>query len=380
MPHINMEHKNVIIIGGGLAGLVSALHLSKKGLSVTVIEKNAYPKHKVCGEYISNEVLPYLKSLDFDPIQFKAKEISNFIISSSKSNAIATQLPLGGFGMSRYALDYELAQKAKANGVEILEEMVVDVQYENDGFRVQTKKNTYGATLVLGAYGKRSNIDMKLNRGFTKKASPYLAVKAHYKGDFSEDLVGLHNFKGGYCGVSKVENDHINICYITSFKAFKAYKNIEDFQQHVLLENEHLKAVLENSSLVFDKPLTISQISFAVKNPVEKHILMMGDTAGMIHPLCGNGMAMGIRSAQIAAELVVKFFNKEIPSREVLEETYRKEWNKAFKSRLRTGRQLASLFRMYRFSEMMLFTLKLFPKLLPFIIKKTHGNYMTAMQ
>lgn len=375
-----MTPYNVIIIGGGLAGLVSALHLSKKGLSVAVIEKNAYPKHKVCGEYISNEVLPYLRSLDFDPIALNAKEIRNFIISSSKSNAIETELPLGGFGMSRYALDYELAKKAKANGVTIFEEMVVDVYYENECFRVQTKKNTYQATIVLGAYGKRSNIDMKLKRAFTKKASPYLAVKAHYKGSFSPDLVGLHNFKGGYCGVSKVENDHINICYITSFKAFKAYKNIEDFQQNVLLKNKHLKAVLENSSLVFEKPITISQISFAVKNPVEYHMLMMGDTAGMIHPLCGNGMAMGIRSAQIASELLVKFFNKEIASRQALEERYSKEWNREFKSRLRTGRQLARLFRMYRFSEIMLFTLKLFPKLLPFIIKKTHGKYMTAMQ
>ena len=375
-----MKPYDVIIIGGGLAGLVSALHLSKKKLSVAVIEKNAYPKHKVCGEYISNEVLPYLKSLDFDPIALKAKEISNFIISSSKSNALETQLPLGGFGMSRYALDYELAKKAMANGVSIFEEMVVDVQYENDGFYVQTKKNTYQSTIVLGAYGKRSNIDMKLKRAFTKKASPYLAVKAHYKGEFSPDLVGLHNFKGGYCGVSKVENDHINICYITSFKAFKAYKNIDDFQQHVLYENKHLKTVLENSTLVFEKPITISQISFAVKTPVEQHILMMGDTAGMIHPLCGNGMAMGIRSAQIASELVVQFFSNEISSRALLEQRYQKEWNREFKNRLRTGRQLASLFRMYRFSEIMLFTLKLFPKLLPFIIKKTHGKHMRAMQ
>ncbi|WP_281955031.1 NAD(P)/FAD-dependent oxidoreductase [Pseudophaeobacter arcticus] len=120
--------------------------------------------------------------------------------------------------------------------------------------------------------------------------------------------------------------------------------------------------------MVFEKPITISQISFAVKTPVEQHILMMGDTAGMIHPLCGNGMAMGIRSAQIASELVVQFFSNEISSRALLEQRYQKEWNREFKNRLRTGRQLASLFRMYRFSEIMLFTLKLFPKLLPFIV------------
>lgn len=67
---------NVIIVGGGLAGLASATHLSKKGLSVLLIEKHEYPKHKVCGEYISNEVLPYLNALDFNPFDYGAKKYS----------------------------------------------------------------------------------------------------------------------------------------------------------------------------------------------------------------------------------------------------------------------------------------------------------------
>lgn len=88
---------NVIIVGGGLAGLTSALHLSKHGLSVLLIEKNAYPKHKVCGEYISNEVLPYLKALDFDPFDFGAKKIDHFSLSTPKSKSVDAKLPLGGF-------------------------------------------------------------------------------------------------------------------------------------------------------------------------------------------------------------------------------------------------------------------------------------------
>ena len=60
-----------------------------------------------------------------------------------------------------------------------------------------------------------------MNRNFIQKKSPYLGVKIHVKGNFPEDLVALHNFKGGYCGVSKVENDTINLCYITDFDSFK---------------------------------------------------------------------------------------------------------------------------------------------------------------
>jgi len=63
---------DVIIIGGGLAGLCNAIHLSKFGKKVLLIEKNEYPKHKVCGEYISNEVLPYLEFLEINPFDFGA--------------------------------------------------------------------------------------------------------------------------------------------------------------------------------------------------------------------------------------------------------------------------------------------------------------------
>jgi len=108
---------DVIIVGGGLAGLTSAIHLSKLKKKVLLIEKNTYPKHKVCGEYISNEVLLYLNSLGIDPINNGAKQISKVQISTTKNNLIKGELPLGGFGMSRYFLDSLLFRKAQDNGV-----------------------------------------------------------------------------------------------------------------------------------------------------------------------------------------------------------------------------------------------------------------------
>ena len=90
---------DIIIIGGGLAGLCNAIHLSKYGKDVLLIEKNNYPKHKVCGEYISNEVLPYLQFLDFNPFDFGAVKIENFQISTTNNKTINAKLPLGGFGI-----------------------------------------------------------------------------------------------------------------------------------------------------------------------------------------------------------------------------------------------------------------------------------------
>lgn len=366
---------DVIIIGGGLAGLTSAIHLSKFGLKVILIEKNDYPKHKVCGEYISNEVLPYFKGLGLEISDLEPSVISKLEFSTAKGKIISGDLPLGGFGISRYELDYYLSKKAILNGCQIIQDIVIDIQFLDDEFNISTSNNLeFKSRIVLGAFGKRSNIDQKLNRNFFLKNSPWLAVKAHYYGEFPNDLVGLHNFKGGYCGVSKVESNVINVCYLADYESFKEYKNIEEFQLQVICKNPQLKTIFENCKLIFEKPLTISQISFHKKNTVENHILMIGDTAGLIHPLCGNGMAMAIHSAKIASELVIDFLEQKISTRQVFEEKYSQVWNENFKSRLATGRFLSKILQKEKLAAVLIQLLVIFPSLLPKIIKKTHGK------
>ena len=87
---------DVIIVGGGLAGLSSAIHLSKYNLNVLVIEKNNYPKHKVCGEYISNEVLPYLEYLGIEVFDLGAQKINKFELSTYRNKILKSDLTLGG--------------------------------------------------------------------------------------------------------------------------------------------------------------------------------------------------------------------------------------------------------------------------------------------
>lgn len=365
---------DVIIIGGGLAGLAGALHLSQNGLTVTLIEKSGYPRHKVCGEYVSNEILPYLNWLNADISKLHPAIINKFEFSTRKGKIAAANLPLGGFGISRYQLDNFLYQKAVANGCTIIKEMVTDVSFHDELFTITTPDQILSSKIVLGAFGKRSNIDQVIERDFFAKKSPWLAVKAHYYGDFPNDTVALHNFKGGYCGVSKVENDIINICYLADYATFKQYKNIEDYQRNVLYQNKNLKSVFENSTPLFDKPITISQISFDKKQPVENHILMIGDTAGLIHPLCGNGMAMAIHSAKIASELVLNYYSEKKISREELEKNYTKQWQKHFGKRLLMGRLLAKVLRNKTITNILVGTTVALPSLLPGIIKQTHGK------
>lgn len=366
---------DVIIVGGGLAGLTSAIHLSKFKQRVLLIEKNSYPKHKVCGEYISNEALPYLKSLGINPTKEGAKKITKVHVSTITGGLIKGALPLGGFGMSRYFLDELLANKALSNGVSILQDTVDSVDFKDNQFCVQTKNlKLFQSKITIGAFGKRSALDLKMSRKFTQKKSPYLAVKLHVKGDFPENLVALHNFKGGYCGVSKVENNAINLCYITEYESFKKHKNITDFQEQVVFKNKHLRKIFTESKPVFEKPLTISQISFETKQAVEDHIIMCGDTAGMIHPLCGNGMGMAIAGARLASTLILQFLNGEIATRKALEKQYLRDWNKEFKTRLKAGHFIARLFKNQTFSKIAYLILKNAPFLLPKIIQYTHGK------
>jgi len=370
-----METNKVIIIGGGLAGLTAAIHLSKIGVQVTVLEKNTFPRHKVCGEYVSNEVLPYLKWLDVDVSQLKPTAISKIIFSTTKGKIVRGNLPLGGFGVSRYALDEFLYQKALVNGCTFIHESADNISFSKDTFSVSTAEGqTINANFVIGAFGKRSNIDLKMHRNFIEHKSPWLAVKAHYEGDFPDDTVGLHNFKGGYCGISKVEGNRINVCYLADYKTFKNYKNIEDYQKEVVSKNPNLKRIFEQSRPVFDKPLTISQISFDKKEAVENHILMVGDSVGMIHPLCGNGMAMAIHSAKIASELLGQYFAGTIKSRSQLEAQYTATWNHNFNRRLGVGRLLAKILGKANLTENLMRLLAMFPSLLPKIITKTHGK------
>lgn len=362
---------DIAILGGGLAGLTAALHLSKSNFNILLFEKNSYPHHKVCGEYLSNEVLPYFKSLGIDPFELGAKPISRLKITNKRGLENETELPLGGFGISRYALDHHLYKKAKMK-VPILQETVSSVHYKEGQFTIETLSGKqFKARYVVGAFGKRSILDKSLQRTFFKKKTQWMAVKAHYRGDFPEDLVALHHFAGGYCGLSKVETNNVNLCYLTTIAAFKSFKNIIEFEQKVLMENPYLKDFLNKATPVFEAPLTISQISFERKNVVENHIFMVGDSASLIHPLCGNGMAMAITAAKLLSETLLE--NRKA-DRALLEKIYTQKWETTFSKRLNYGRLLQTVMMNPKMQTAGLKLAKINAKLIPYFVSKTHGK------
>jgi flavin-dependent dehydrogenase len=367
---------DVIIVGGGLAGLTCALHLSKHDINILLIEKYKYPHHKVCGEYVSNEVMPYLRSLDVDPFAQGAVEISKFEISDKDGKKLTSELPLGGFGISRYAFDQLLYKKVK-DRIDVAFDTAEKITFNEPLFTVRTIENkSYQSKFLVGAFGKRSLLDIVLNRKFIQQGSPWLGVKAHYEYNVPRDTIALHNFDGGYCGLAQVETGAVNACYLTTFRSFQRYGCIDAFQKKVLSQNPHLDDFFKNSKLLFDKPLTISQISFEKKQPVLAHIFMIGDSAGLIHPLCGNGMAMAIHSAKLFSELFLETFQRDDFQRERLEVMYTRKWEESFTKRLQAGRLIQNFLLHPATANIGLKLARAFPSILPRIIKKTHGDLL----
>ncbi|HVY75863.1 MAG TPA: NAD(P)-binding protein [Puia sp.] len=365
------------VIGGGLAGLALAIQLSKKGHLVALFERETYPFHKVCGEYISLESRSFLGSLGIPLDEWALPAISRVAISSPNGNLLRQTLPLGGFGISRFKLDAALAEKARCAGAHLYENTkVTGVEFDGRLFHIASSRGPFLAKTVCASYGKRSNLDVKWKRPFIQKSKRknYIAVKYHVQGNFPEDEIALHNFPGGYCGLSKIEEDRYCLCYLTrAVNLKKCNQSIAEMENLVLKKNPRLREIFGQSQFVFHEPLTISQISFAKKTQVENHILFVGDAAGMITPLCGNGMSMALHAAKIAADNL-DLFLRGACSRDELESGYTKQWNDLFANRLRIGRLLQVFFGHPFLSRILIGLLKPFPGIVRRLIKKTHGD------
>lgn len=270
-----MSSKNktydIAIVGGGLAGLALSIQSAKAGYKTILFEKEKYPYHKVCGEYVSLESWSFLNRLGLPLGQMQLPVIKQLNISAPDGTLFQQQLPLGGFGISRYKLDYALAQLARQAGVEMMEETKVnDVEFKNNLFTVFSSAGNCKASIVAGSFGKRSNLDVKWKRDFIQqkpnKLNNYIGVKYHIKTNHPADLISLHNFENGYCGISQIEEGKYCLCYLTTADNLKkSNNNILQMEKEILFQNLHLKKLFTEAEFLYDAPLTISQISFNKK-------------------------------------------------------------------------------------------------------------------
>ncbi|MFC5625470.1 NAD(P)/FAD-dependent oxidoreductase [Algoriphagus winogradskyi] len=364
---------NTVVIGGGLAGLTSSYLLAKAGHDVLLVEKKQYPFHRVCGEYLSNEVRDFLERESLLPEQREFPTITSFLFSDTAGKSVTTALDLGGFGVSRYVLDDYIYHKVLEKGGAVQTGAQVDTvvfDKSENLFRIGLADGTQlTAFNVIGAFGKRSKLDKTLKRAFIEKRSPYIGVKYHIKTDFDRSTVALYNFKGGYCGLNTIEDGKVNLCYLGDRGQLREYGSIEAMEREVLWKNPALKPFFTDSDFLFDKPEVINEINFERKEPVDNHVLMAGDSAGLITPLCGNGMAMAIHAGKLAADAILKG-----KSRQEIEAQYEHSWRSLFERRLWLGRKVQRLFGSNQASVLTRMLIKHVPFISDQIIKNTHGK------
>ena len=200
-----------------------------------------------------------------------------------------------------------------------------------------------------------------------------MGIKFYLQSDFPNDLVTLYNFTGGYAGAVQVEDGSVDIAYLCRANQLQKSGGISALEKQILYENPAIHALFSSGNRYPQPAIAISNVSFLPKEQIVNGMLMIGDAAGMIPPLAGNGMAMAIHGAKLAANSVDKFLSQKI-SRPQMEDQYQIDWNRAFAQRLNWGRRLHQFMGKPLVSEWAVRSLRLSPSLLKPIIRFTHGK------
>ncbi len=371
--------RDAIVIGAGLAGCSMAVQLARQGHDVLLLEAATYPVHKLCGEFLSPEVRGLFRELGVEDEIDAANPapIRRVAITTRDGREWRAQLPGEAIGLSRWVLDpllYSAAIRAGAEGRQGT--AVRDVQgTAADGFSVSFQAGGQPveerSRVVIGAFGKRSRLDRSLGREDAARGRNFVAFKMHYRGADLDDRVELHAFDGGYCGMSHVEGGLVNACLIARVGALRdAGRTYEALRDGLMRTNPALARRFDELEPVMERPVTVSQVSFRTKSTFEGDVMMVGDTAAMIAPLCGDGMAMALRSASMAGPLVSAFLSGQVAFGEMKKE-YDRAWRSGFRRQLGIGRVLqAALFRP-TVARMGVRVLNAFPSLGDYFVRAT---------
>ncbi|PSQ99991.1 MAG: NAD(P)/FAD-dependent oxidoreductase [Bacteroidetes bacterium QS_9_68_14] len=340
---------DAIIVGGGLAGSALATHLARGGQRVLVLEKRRLPAGKLCGEFLSPEVTDSLRGLGVlaDVRAAGAQRIEHARITApGGGEAFESALPAPALGFSRRRLDALLFENARTAGADACDQTKVRAVEGRigEGFSVKTASgDRFAGRLVFGAYGRRGVLDRTLERPFLDEDAPLVAFKAHYAATqparaLPPGGIEVHPFPGGYCGLATVETGHVNACWIARTSALKgAGGDPEAMVEESLSQNPALAGRMSAMERRGESFKATSQVTLRTKSCFSGGVCMVGDTAGMIAPLCGDGMAMALRSAELAAGPAQAFLDGRRSAAE-FRRNYRRAWRRAFRTRLALGR------------------------------------------
>ena len=302
---------DAIVVGAGPAGSAAASVLAHGGRRILLLEKDRFPRPKVCGEFLSAGAQGSLTRLAVrEQVEGIAETIRGGTVHLPGTSAVAFELPEPAHGISRYQLDALLAARAKDLGAEILfGARVIRVEGDPDsGFCVrfvcEGNEQAASSRALIGAWGRWDSLDRALERGFLARGARFLGWSRDYAADARlEGTVRLYAFPGGYCGLSRVEGGRINLAGVVSERIRRRLPAGWDaVVEHARNANPDLDGDLSSLREGPIGYLGTGPVFFTAKPPVEAGMLMVGDAAGVIDPFSGEGQAAALSSGILAAD------------------------------------------------------------------------------
>ncbi|MCB9768707.1 MAG: FAD-dependent monooxygenase [Candidatus Omnitrophica bacterium] len=313
-----MTERPITIIGGGLAGLTLGIGLRQRGVAVTVWEAGTYPRHRVCGEFISGrgrEILERLGMLDLI-LQSGARFAKDALFTLGDFATPVKPLPQPALCLSRYALDHALSQEFVRLGGD---------------FRAGKRWREDFQEGVVAAFGRQP---VQENRG-----PYYLGLKSHAVGVSLEADLEMHFVPEGYVGLCRLTEDRVNVCGLFQLVGKKPDLSAQWRDWLRGPDGSVLRTRLSSGEFDEDSFCATAGFSLKPKRGTEYSEIRIGDALTMIPPLTGNGMSMAFESAEIAIDPIARFSCGEIEWLEAKREIDERS-DRLFARRLRWGKRL----------------------------------------
>jgi flavin-dependent dehydrogenase len=295
-----------LVIGGGIAGGAVAAHLARAGRKVILIERKGSPQDKVCGEFISYEAVRYLRGLGIDLAALGAVPISAVNIYTSRA-AVGSQLPFPAVSVSRMALDEAILREASACGADLLRGHAArSLRPLGDGWVAELDDG--GMVLAADAFLATGKHDLRGWRRRPGWQNDLIGFKMHWRVTKARiatlnSCVELFLFHGGYAGLELVENGLANLCLVVRRRRFAELENRWDLLLAALrAELLPLHQMLVDAEPCSDRPLAIASIPYGLVQSSSNGPWHLGDQAAVIPSFCGEGIAVALHSARMAAE------------------------------------------------------------------------------
>jgi len=325
---------DVAIIGAGPSGSTLAALLARRGCTVALIDRDTFPRDKLCGEFLSYDALPIVE--DFGISLDRAPRIKRCRVVSRR-RTFEFDFPIPARGVSRLLFDDLLFRYATGVGALPLHTTVTSVAPD----RVITDDGEIEARVVVGAWGRWGRFDQQLGRKFVRdRAHRNFGFKRHYAGS-TDDVIELYSFDRGYLGVASIENEQVNICGLVHASRLTGHKGRwQSFIDEIRRDEPRLDAMYARYPTAQDGFLSSEPVIFRGRSAVEQGIFLVGDASGIIDPLTGNGMAMALQSAVVAEPFIIQALAGK---RDDAERQYARRHHEFFAPRIRWSRRLAFL-------------------------------------